>query len=370
MHVQDMRSILIVLIAGIGDLVLASKSIRCLRNANPEATIHLLTSTDASVLARNYPYIDHVSCFPIRELRKSKKHILDIIKIVWKLRKTKFDQIVNLFRVDSRAGALKMGLLFALLRSKEKVGHDNKGFGQVLTKKVPRDNFQNRHFVEAMLDVAISAGAIPDDKGIEAFWDIKCERKWGYLFPKKKDSNHRLIIGLNPGGEWVTKQWDPSKFAKLADYMIENYNAKVILLGGPGDLSIASEIQSATKNGLTNLSGKLDLNDLAFIINRLDLLVTNDSGPMHIAAATKTPTVAIFGPGNPWTHGPYLPPEMNRVVYTALSCHPCEKPLCESMECIHKVSLEDVLTGCSELLRGRKEVFQKSMKDYALLNRA
>jgi ADP-heptose:LPS heptosyltransferase len=329
-----------------------------------------LTSTDASALARNYPYIDHVSCFPIRELRKSKKHILDIIKLVWKLRKTKFDLIVNLFRVDSRAGALKMGLLFAMLRSKEKVGHDYKGFGRFLTKQVPWDNFQNRHFVEAMLDVAITAGAVPDDKGIEVFWDLGCEKKWSYLFPEGKHSNHQLTVGLNPGGDWVTKRWDPAKFAKLADHMIENYDAKVVLLGGPADKSIASKIESETDHSLVNLSGKLDLKDLSFIISRLDLLVTNDSGPMHIGAATKIPIVAIFGPGNPWTHGPYGPPELNHVIYTTLACQPCERSLCESMECIQKVLLEDVIIGCSEILRGRNTVFPKSIKDYALLNRA
>ncbi len=263
-----------------------------------------------------------------------------------------------------------MGLLFAMLRSKEKVGHDNKGFGRFLTKKVSRDNFQNRHFVDAILDVAISAGAVSDDQGIEVYWDTKCERKWDCLFHDKKDCDYPLTIGLNPGGDWVTKRWAPSKFAKLADHLIEHYNAEVILLGGPADQGIASKIESHAEHRLINLSGKLDLNDLAFIISRLDLLVTNDSGPMHVAAATKTPTVAIFGPGNPWTHGPYLPPEMNGVVYTPLSCHPCEKAFCESMECIQKVSLEEVLVGCSEILKERKTVLPKSNKDCALLNRA
>lgn len=364
------KNMMVILIAGIGDLVIASKSIRCLRNAHPDAVIHLLTSTDASILARNYPYIDHVWCFPIRELRKSKKHIFDIIKLVWMLSRIEFDSIVNLFRVDSYPGALKMGLLFSVLRSMEKVGHDNKGFGRFLTRKVVRDNFQNRHFVEAMLDVAISAGAVPDDKGIEIFWDTRCERKWAYLFREKKDFGHPLTIGLNPGGDWVTKRWDPSKFARLADYLIEHYDAKVILLGGPADQGIAGKIESETNHSLINLSGKLDLNDLAFIISRLDLLVTNDSGPMHIAAATETPTVAIFGPGNPWTHGPYLPPEMNGVVYTPLSCHPCEKSSCESMACIQGVTIEDVLARCSGILTARRGVFREAIRNYASLSGA
>ncbi len=363
------RNILVVLIAGIGDLILASKSIRSLRNANPEATIHLLTSTDASTLARNYPYIDKVSCFPIRELRKSKKHILSIIKLVRKLRNTEFDLIVNLFRVDSYPGALKMGLLFSMLRSQEKVGHDNKGFGRFLTRKVPRGNFQNRHFVEAMLNVAISAGGLPDDKSIDVFWAKECEGRWDYLFPDRNYHNQQLTVGLNPGGDWITKRWDPSKFAKLADHLIEHYDARVILLGGPADEGITSKIESDAEHRLINLSGTLDLNDLALIISRLDLLVTNDSGPMHIAAATITPTVAVFGPGDPWTHGPYLPTDMNGVVYTPLPCHPCEKSSCESMACIQGVSFEDVFARCAEILKATHRVYMETNQKGLLMGR-
>ena len=126
------ESILIVLIAGIGDLILASKSIRAIRNGSPDDDIQLLTSTEAYPIAQNYDYLDHVWAFPIRELRKNKSHIFKVVRLIHKLRKLYFSNILNLYRVVSYRGSFKMGLLFLLIRAKQKVGHDNKGFGLFL----------------------------------------------------------------------------------------------------------------------------------------------------------------------------------------------------------------------------------------------
>ena len=176
------QSILIILVAGIGDLVIASKSIRAIRNGFPDADIHLLTSTEAASIARNYYYLDHVWTFPIREMRKSKQHILDVMKLMLKFRKIEFGIAVNLYKVGSLLGTIKMGLLFFLFKAKVKVGHDNKGFGFFLTKKVPAKTFQNQHFADAIMDIALLAGGMPDNKSIEVFWGKEIEEKWGYLF--------------------------------------------------------------------------------------------------------------------------------------------------------------------------------------------
>ena len=169
------KSILIVLVAGIGDLILASKSIRAIKNGYPDADIHLLTNSEAVPVAQNYRYVDYVWSFPIREMRKDKLHFLDIMKLALDLRKRKFDSAINLYIVGSWLGAIKMGFLFFLLGAKERMGHDSKGFGLFIDKKVPADAFQNRHFADAMLDIALLAGGVPDTKSIEIFWDKKCQ---------------------------------------------------------------------------------------------------------------------------------------------------------------------------------------------------
>ena len=98
--INDLKQpILIVLIAGIGDLVLASKSLRALRAGFPDADIHLLTSTEASSIAKNYKFLDYIWAFPIRELRHSKLYLFNILKLIMDLRRIEFFSIINLYRV-------------------------------------------------------------------------------------------------------------------------------------------------------------------------------------------------------------------------------------------------------------------------------
>jgi len=349
-------SILIVLIAGIGDLILASKSIRAIRNGYPDADIHLLTNSEAVPIAQNYRYVDHVWSFPIRELRKDKRYFIDIIKILLELRKIKFDFAVNLYTVSSWMGAMKMGFLFLLVGAKRGIGHDSKGFGLFIDKKVPVGTFRDRHFADAMLDIALLAGGIPDTKGIEIFWDKKCEKKWERLFLKKQDVSQEIVIGINPGGDRLNRRWNPDRYAFLADRLIEDYKAKVVFLGGPGEENIVGYIESRMKNDIVNLAGKLKLNDLAYLISRFDLLITNDSGPMHIGTAVGTRMVAIFGPEDPVLMGPYSSPGLYRVVCKNVSCRPCNKKRCNRPICLDMITSEEVYEKCIELLNTDKSI--------------
>ena len=348
------KSILVVLIAGIGDLVLASKSLRAIRNGFQDADIHLLTSTEAAPIARNYYYLDHVWTFPIRELRKSRLYIFDILKLILSLRKIKFVFAINLFMVCSWLGAIKMGLLFLLLKAQAKIGYDNKLFGFFLTKKRPFQTYQNQHRVDSMMGIALLAGGVQDKNGIDVFWDKRCEKKWDYLFEKKPPYLNEKIVGINPGGDRQNKRWNPDDFAIVADKIIEELNVKIILLGGPGEEDIAGNIQKRMKNDAINLAGKLELNDLTYIISRFDLLITNDSGPMHIGTATKTPLVAIFGPGDPELVRPYTSQRLNRVVYKGLDCQPCNNKRCSQPVCLDQIIPDEVYEKCVELLKINK----------------
>ena len=343
-------TILIVLIAGIGDMVLGSAGIRAVRNGYPDAEIHLLTSTEASTLAMNYEYVDYVHTFPIRELRRDKKYLFDIFRLIRVLGKIRFDLVLNLYRVASLPGAVKMGLLFLCLSADAKIGHDDHGFGLFLTGKAPGDTFKNRHFADAMMDLARLAGGIPDDRGIEVFWDRRIEEKWASLFSYDKAPEQDLKIGINPGGDRENRRWRPEYYAEVADRIMERFPARLFLLGGPGEEAIAREIEGKMRHSTFNLSGQLSLNDLTYLISRFDLLITNDSGPMHIAAATGTPVVAIFGPENPMHLRPYTREALYRVVYKDVPCRPCSKSFCEKPICLSEIMPDDVFNAGVELL--------------------
>jgi len=346
------KSILIILIAGIGDFVLASKSIRAIRNGCPDADIHLLTSTEAAPVAQNSSFIDRVWIFPIRELRKNKLYIFNILKIALHLRRVDYDVVLNLYMIGSWFGAFKMGLLFLLIGGHEKAGHDDKGFGIFLDKKAPVETFQNRHFADAMMDIALLIGGKSDNIGLEMSFDKSCEEKWSYLFSGQASKIPKLVIGINPGGNRQNRRWKPDHFAFVASHFKKHYKAKIILLGGPGEESIAHYIQTKMTNDLINLAGKLTVNDLTYIISRMDLLITNDSGPMHIAAAVKTPLVAIFGPENPVLMRPYTSSELYRIAYKDdIDCRPCVKKNCAHPICLDSIRPDEVIEKCYELIR-------------------
>ncbi len=348
---ESEKNVLVILIAGIGDLIMASKALRALRRGYQDRCLHLLTSKEASILAQNYPYVDYVWSLPVRQLRRGKSQIFGILKTLFKLRKTRFDTSLNLYRVVSRQGALRMGLLFRLLHAGEKVGHDSKGFGLFLDKKAPAEIFHNRHFVDAITDIAALAGGVPDDGGTEVFWDKSVEVRWATLFQKEGQETKPLCIGINPGADRPEKRWAPENHASVADRLIELRGAKLFVFGGPGEEHLADRIEKAMQHPATNLAGKLSLNELAYVISRLDLLVTNDSGPMHIAAAVKTPVVALFGPEDPIYTRPYTSPDLYRIVYRELDCRPCRKHRCDRPQCLELIEAEEVLQKCFQLLK-------------------
>jgi ADP-heptose:LPS heptosyltransferase len=344
------RCILIILIAGIGDLIMASASLRALRNGHPDAEIYLLTSSEASILAVNYPYINRVRSFPVREIRKDKFKGLRAINIIREARKIQFDLCLNLYRVTSWRGALRMGLLMCFLRSQIKAGHDSKGFGLFLGTKAAKETFENRHFTDAMLELAKLAGGVPDDRGIEVFWAKGVEAKWDTFFPEGNQQMRSLRIGINPGADRPEKRWSPENYASVADHLSELRGANTFLFGGPGEEDLAYRIEKAMNYPVTNLAGKLSLNELTYLISRMDLFITNDSGPMHIAAAVKTPVVALFGPEDPMYTKPYTSPDLYRIVQKELDCRPCTNKRCDRPMCMESLKPEDVLKACLELL--------------------
>jgi ADP-heptose:LPS heptosyltransferase len=342
--------ILAVAVAGIGDLILASKAIRAIKNGAPDKTLHLLTSTEAATLARNYPFVDQVWSLPVRELRTETSQIFGVLKTLLKLREIRFDRAVNLYRVVSRRGALRMGLLFRMFRADEKVGHDSKGFGLFLHRKAEAGIFQNRHFADSMTDIAVLAGGVADDAGIEVFWEKGSEKAVECLFPDKGSSTP-LRIGINPGADSPKKRWGPERYAFVADHLAKSLGAQIFVFGGPGEEPIALRIEKAMDRPGLCLAGKLTLDELAYAISRLDLLVTNDSGPMHIAAAVKTPVVAIFGPEEPVYTRPYTSsPDKHRILQVDMPCRPCTGKECKRPSCMERVKQEDVLKACFELL--------------------
>lgn len=175
-----------------------------------------------------------------------------------------------------------------------------------------------------------------------------------YTKNNSKKNNDRPILGLNPGATYGSaKRWYPEEFAKVAIELSKKYD--IVIFGGPAETDIASDIEKMLiENGVlnyNNLSGKTSIDELIDGISKLDLFITNDSGPMHVAAAFQIPTVAIFGPTrfnetNQWMN------DKGIIVRKELDCSPCMKRVCPlgHHDCMKLITSKDVLSAVDELV--------------------
>ena len=182
--------------------------------------------------------------------------------------------------------------------------------------------------------------------------DKSCEKRWEHLFSNDINEIEKIAIGINPGADRPHKRWRLEHYSFVLDHLAEKYKAKIFLLGGPGEENLSKQIQKNMKYEAINLAGRLILNDLVYVISRLDLLVTNDSGPMHIAAACNVPVVAIFGSNHPldsykeW--GPWG--TKSRVIMRhdkRFTRHPSDYNV---SECMQEITTDEVFSAAVELL--------------------
>jgi lipopolysaccharide heptosyltransferase II len=161
-------------------------------------------------------------------------------------------------------------------------------------------------------------------------------------------SGVKSLIAINPVAKWETKLWPKERFARLADMMIDEYDAKIIFTGGSEDRLIIQDIMSVMKGWALNLAGHTNLKMLAALYEKTALVISTDTGPMHLAAAMGTPVVAIFGPTAPWRTGPYG--SGHRVVRADSECSPCFKRQCETIDCMHQISVDQVFDAVSKII--------------------
>ncbi len=342
-------SILLVMIAGIGDLILASRSFRAMRKAYPQARIDLITSSDSTPIAKRYPYLDKIWSFPIRELRSNKWMLVEILSLINSLRKTEYNMIVNLHPVASFSGSCNMAMLFALLRGQKKFSHRPYKYLPIARYAIPNSKFKDQHYSDAYLNVAKVVGGIADAKGIEVFYNPSVEESVSSKI-LSKIGNQNKIVGINPGSDQPKKRLPIATFAAIADHLIKVHSVNIVILGGPGEVHISHEIEQKMKKPAINLAGKLSLEELTCLINCFDLLITNDSAPMHIAAALNIKQVAIFGPGFPDRFRPYTSIKNYKLIYKKLSCRPCARKVCDDLSCVKSITIDEVVNATEELL--------------------
>jgi lipopolysaccharide heptosyltransferase I len=344
-------NILIVKTSAIGDVIQTLPALNALRKHYPGAHITWLVEEAAADIISGHPALDRIL---VSKRKRWSKELLglsgmsavkEIYRFIKQLRDTKYDLVIDF------QSLLKSSVWIALTRAKRKVG-----FGQgmehaehsyiFLNERIPPVNM-NHHAV--LRDLMLLEALGIDSKEIIFNFPIhdQARKQVDNLLALHGIIEKVLLIAINPVAKWETKLWSNRKFAELADRLIEQYLAQVIFTGDAGDRKTIADIMSHMNRKAVNLSGETSLKTLAALYAKADLVISTDTGPMHMAAAVGTPVVALFGPTAPWRTGPFG--EAHQIIRTGTACSPCFKRQCPTLDCMQQIRVEDVLEGVQRL---------------------
>ena len=355
-----MKKFLIINPFGIGDVLFTTPVIKAIKDSYPDAVVDYWCNQRVEPLLTANPDINKIFALSRGDLKKIfHKSILEGIykffNLLYRIKKEHFDISLDFSSED------RYSLIIKLLGIKRRVGFNYKKRGRYLTDKVDTEGYSSKHVVEYYLDLLKPLGIKPKRHNLALHVSNTADLKSGNILSRYGISDKDLIIGIAPGAgaSWgkdaAIKHWPAIRFAQLADTIISDFGAKVLILGDESEKPIADIIVNTMQNKAIDLTGKTTLEELIAIISKLRILIANDGGPLHMAVAEGINTVSIFGPVDDLVYGPYPPDENHLVVKKDLSCRPCYRnfmmPQCDrEKECLKSISTEEVLTCVRRLL--------------------
>lgn len=334
--------ILILKPSSLGDVIQALPVLRLLKRHRPESRIYWWIDSALAPLLEGDPDLAGVVRFERRRWI-APRHWPEVLAHVRWLRAQRFDWVIDLQSL-ARTGAFAWLANGSLLVGLDERREGARGFYDLV---VPRPSFHT-HAVDWYLGVLRALG-------------VPAEGEFVWLPPRPEvaDSIRQRWrtdgarwIALQPGARWETKRWPVGHFAELVRRLAAEFaDVRFAILGGPDDAPLAAQIAQAAPTRCLNLAGQTSLPELVEWLRLASVLVTNDSGPMHIAAALGTPLVALFGPTEPRRTGPYG--RLDAVLQHRLPCVPCMQARCRwprPLECLTALEPEAVLARLKQAL--------------------
>jgi len=340
--VSDPGRILIIKPSAIGDVVHTLPFLNLLRRRYPKAHIAWLVTPACAGLIDGHPQLDEVILFDRRQYGLAWRHplaALNFVGFLRRLRRERFDLVIDL------QGLFRSAFFAFETRAPVRVGFSNaREFAPAFyTHRVPVHTME-QHAIERYLAVAeaIDCGRSP----VEFHFPTKDEDRARVRELLTANRDPHVANGyavLLPGTNWPTKRWPAGHFAALVPILRERFHLPTIVAGSPSEVELCSQIPAEL-----DLTGKTTLRQLVALLEGAALVIANDSGPMHIAAALGRPLVTLFGPTNPTRTGPYDRPET--VLRLDIPCSPCYSRRCSHQSCLQWLTPEHVLTHVRQQL--------------------
>ena len=353
-------NILIVKTSAIGDVLHTLPALQALRRRYPEAHIAWLVEEAAAPIVLGHPALDQVLVAKRRSwvaaFRAGRwwSTALEVWLFIKQLRARPYDLLIDF------QGLLKSSLWIACCRARRKVGFGpgmahSEGSYLLLSERLPPVDM-DIHAVDRELLLLAAIGVPAAEVEYTLPLSAADHDQATTLLAAHGITADQALVVINPLTTWPTKHWSDQGFALVADRLIDQ-DMKIVFSGGLGDRGrIEAIIGLMQRPGAVNLAGVTGLKTLAAIQARARLLITTDTGPMHLAAAVHTPVVALFGPTAPWRTGPYGQAG-HQIVRLDLPCSPCFKRRCPlaTEACMQGIGVDDVLAAVMRILEANPE---------------
>jgi heptosyltransferase-2 len=354
------KQLLVVMPTWLGDCVMAGPTLRALQQLYPQAHITALVRANVRPLIEAMPWVDRI--LSIRPSRSGRSDIRrkGPVRLARRLARSEFDTAVVL------PNSFRSALVVTMAGVPRRIGYNRDGRGFLLTDRLmPRKNTTGYMPVPALdyyLGIARYLGADNPDPEMALFTRATDDKAADELLGNAgfdPDGDSRLIL-LNPGAQKPGKRWSDKYFAALADRCSKSLGATVALTGAPTEREILNEVIAAANEPIIDLPAHgLNLTLLKSVVRRCSVVVTNDTGPRHIAAAMGTPVVTLFGPTEPgWTEIGFA--DERQIVADGV-CSVCSKPGQKNISrCMHRIDAEAVFAAVSELFARKASPLERS----------
>jgi predicted lipopolysaccharide heptosyltransferase III len=339
-----MQNILIIKLRYIGDVLLATPTLRAIKVARPDARVTMMVNRGTEDVLTGNQDLDEIVVLDKGSLAAQSR-------LISGLRSRRFDTVIDL--TDGDRSAFLSWVSGAPIRIGFNDEHRWRGkyYTQVV-QPVPGVQHRIDRDLDALKFIGVQAGS-------------KDPQLW--LTPEEMNSADQLldqlgvqrsqpIVILQPGARYWFKAWPPERFAELADQLASQYGCQVLIGGSNQDIDLAEQIRQMAKCNPIVTAGRTTIKQFAAIAKKSALFVGSDSGAMHIASAVGTPVVALFGPSNPREWGPRGGPV--EVLYKELDCRTCFHPTCIRGEqnCMRLIAVHEVVAAAQRLFDARSPV--------------
>lgn len=337
LNLQKEKRFLILSTTGLGDTLWATPAIRALRQCFPTSYISIITSQLGESVLKHNRRLDAIFTF-------KEPSLPSLLSLYFQLKAQKITHVLQFH--TSQRGILPLA---SLLGAREIIGSYgiNKGLDCFLTQSL--DNL-NKHEIQRRLDIVAEVGAQTLDPSMEIFLGPEDEKEIEELFMTLNLPPYLPLVGIHPGAKDLFKRWPPPHFIELGCRLVQNLGCQILITGTPEEKAltegIASQIQGAV--AITHLS----VLQTAALIKQMDLMITNDTGPMHLALAQQIPTLGLFTPTNPLLCGPYYATP-SLTIAKAPTCTPCLKKRCKEPFCLMQIGVQEVYTQAAQLLHNK-----------------